>query len=154
MRCEIPSTKWVYMAYLGHLKRLSRFCNGFIFKLFLCGLFLGLASLPARAQRPLGTDVSGYQPSINWTNVKNAGVSFAWAKATEGSGFTSGSFVTQETYARQAGIYIGAYHFARPNINPNLTGTNSADTEAQYFWSVAHNYVQYGGSYLVPMLDW
>jgi GH25 family lysozyme M1 (1,4-beta-N-acetylmuramidase) len=106
------------------------------------------------AQRPLGTDVSGYQPSINWTTVKNGGVSFAWAKATEGTGYVNPYFTTQEAGAKGVGIYIGAYHFARPSSHPNITGASSADSEAAYFWSVASNYVKYGGSYLVPMLDW
>jgi GH25 family lysozyme M1 (1,4-beta-N-acetylmuramidase) len=106
------------------------------------------------AQRPLGTDVSGYQPTINWTTVKDAGVTFAWSKATEGTGYASPDFAAQEAGARSVGIYIGAYHFARPSAHPNITGANSADSEAAYFWSVASNYVHYGGSYLVPMLDW
>lgn len=120
----------------------------------LAGLALAGTGVGARAQRPLGTDVSGYQPSINWTTVKNAGVTFAWAKATEGTGYTNPYFTTQEAGAKAVGIYIGAYHFARPNAHPNLTGVNSAVSEANYFWSVASNYVKYGGSYLVPMLDW
>jgi hypothetical protein len=52
------------------------------------------------------------------------------------------------------GIFIGAYHFARPSVNTNLTGAKSADSEAAYFWSVTSNYVKGGGAYLVPMLDW
>ena len=106
------------------------------------------------AQRPLGTDVSGYQPSINWTTVKNAGVVFAWSKATEGTGYTNPYFTAQESGAKGVGIYVGAYHFARPSSHPNITGANSADSEAAYFWNVAGNYVKYGGAYLVPMLDW
>jgi GH25 family lysozyme M1 (1,4-beta-N-acetylmuramidase) len=111
-------------------------------------------SARALAQRPLGTDVSGYQPTINWTSVKNAGVSFAWSKATEGTGYTNPYFTAQEAGASGVGIYIGAYHFARPSSHPNITGPNSADSEAAYFWSVASNFVKFGGSYLVPMLDW
>ena len=60
----------------------------------------------------------------------------------------------QETGATGVGIYIGAYHYARPSRNPNITGANSADSEAAYFWGVASNYVKTGGTYLVPMLDW
>ena len=37
----------------------------------------------ALAQRPLGIDVSSYQGAINWPTVKNNGITFAWAKATE-----------------------------------------------------------------------
>ncbi|HWX19178.1 MAG TPA: GH25 family lysozyme [Candidatus Binatia bacterium] len=118
-------------------------------------LVLGfLAPGLAVAQRPLGTDVSGYQPSINWTTVKNAGVAFAWSKATEGTGYVNPYFTTQEAGAKGVGIYIGAYHFARPSYHTNITGANSADSEAAYFWATVSNYVKYGGAYLVPMLDW
>ncbi|HXC35860.1 MAG TPA: GH25 family lysozyme, partial [Candidatus Acidoferrales bacterium] len=114
-----------------------------------------MAAAIAQAQRPLGTDVSGYQPAnINWTAVKGDGVAFAWAKATEGTYYVNPNFTSQLTGAASAGVYVGAYHFARPHDDPNITGANSADTEAAYFWSVAGSYVKAGGGYLVPMLDW
>lgn len=106
------------------------------------------------AQRPLGTDVSGHQPNVDWVAVRNAGVTFAWTKATEGGSFVNSSFTSQEAGAKAVGIYIGAYHFARPSSNPNLTGPSSAQSEAAFFWSVASNYVKNGGAYLTPMLDW
>ncbi|SPE54477.1 Glycoside hydrolase family 25 [Verrucomicrobia bacterium] len=106
------------------------------------------------AQRPLGTDVSGYQPTINWPNVKSAGVSFAWSKATEGTYYMSPDFVSQVSGAKSVGIPIGAYHYARPSTDPNITGASSAQTEAAFFWAVVSNYVKNGGAYLVPMLDW
>src|SRR5207249_10081592 len=56
--------------------------------------------------------------------------------------------------ARAVGIPIGAYHFARPSANPNITGTNSADSEAAYYWSVVSNYVNADGLSMIPMLDW
>lgn len=34
---------------------------------------------------PLGIDVSGYQPNINWNTVKANGVQFVYIKATEGT---------------------------------------------------------------------
>ena len=86
--------------------------------------------------------------------MKNAGIAFAWAKATEGVGSTDAYFTINEANAKAVGIPIGAYHFARPSAHPNITGANSADTEAAYYWGVVSNYVRYGGSYLVPMLDW
>lgn len=118
------------------------------------GVLILLTAQHALAQRPLGTDVSGYQPSINWTTVKNAGVAFGWAKATEGTGYVNPYFTAQEAGGTGVGICIGAYHFARPSLHPNITGANSADSEAAFFWSVASNYVKYGGTYCVPMLDW
>ena len=118
-------------------------------------LLFSLAGLTTHAQRPLGTDVSGYQPAnINWTGVKNDGVSFAWVKATEGTYYVNPNFTSQLPGAASAGVYVGAYHFARPSDDPNITGAKSADSEAAYFWSVAGSYVKTGGGYLVPMLDW
>jgi GH25 family lysozyme M1 (1,4-beta-N-acetylmuramidase) len=117
-------------------------------------LCFALAPTAVLAQRPLGTDVSDYQPSVNWTTVKNAGVTFAWTKATEGTYYSNPYFGSQEAGAKSAGIYIGAYHYARPSVDTNLTGAFSADTEAAFFWSVASNYVKGAGTYLVPMLDW
>ena len=114
-----------------------------------------LITVTAKAQRPLGTDVSGYQPAnINWAGVKSDGVSFAWVKATESTTYENPNFTSQLTGAASAGVYVGAYHFARPSHDPNITGASSADSEAAYFWSVAGGYVKAGGGYLVPMLDW
>ncbi|TAL00646.1 MAG: hydrolase, partial [Verrucomicrobia bacterium] len=66
--------------------------------LFALGFALGalaiFSSEPAQAQRPLGTDVSHYQGTgINWPAVKSAGVTFAWAKATEATNFTDDAFI-------------------------------------------------------------
>ncbi len=133
---------------------LCRLVKRGISPLLLSILFLASGAIDAFAQRPLGTDVSGHQPSVDWTAVKNAGVTFAWTKATEGGSFVSSSFASQEAGAKAVGIYIGAYHFARPSVNTNLTGQFSAESEAGFFWSVASNYVKSGGIYLVPMLDW
>src|ERR1035437_4017968 len=106
------------------------------------------------AQRPLGTDVSHWQTSINWTTVKNSGVTFAWAKATQGATITDSMFTTHASGAKASGLYIGAYYYAQPSINMNLTGANSADSEAAFFWSMASNYIKGSGTCLVPMLDW
>ena len=114
-----------------------------------------IAPLHLLAQRPLGADVSGYQPAnINWTPATNAGVRFGWSKATEGTGYVNPNFAGQMAGATAAGIYMGAYHYARPGLHPNITGANSADSEAAYFWSVAGPYIKNGGSYFMPMLDW
>jgi GH25 family lysozyme M1 (1,4-beta-N-acetylmuramidase) len=125
----------------------------------ILGFFI-LTAATAWAQRPLGTDVSGYQTNVNWITLKNAGVKFAWAKATEANYYYSPCFVATPGYSNQiagatnAGIYIGAYHFARPSHDPNITGASSADTEAAYFWSIAGQYIKNGRGFLVPMLDW
>jgi GH25 family lysozyme M1 (1,4-beta-N-acetylmuramidase) len=100
----------------------------------------------AMAQRPLGVDVSHYEGSINWTSVKSSGVSFAWAKATEASGIGDAYFASNISNAKAAGVYIGAYHFARP-------AANSPSTEANYFWNVAGSSITNDGLSVQPMLD-
>jgi len=114
------------------------------------GLALTFEAGVALAQRPLGTDVSSYQPGINWTTVKASGVSFAWSKATEGTNYIDPYFASQEAGANSVGILIGAYHYARYDVN---TGLGGADAEAAYFWNTASSYIKAGGGYLMPMLD-
>jgi GH25 family lysozyme M1 (1,4-beta-N-acetylmuramidase) len=130
-------------------RKLVVFLNGALILSFLI-----LAPLMMRAQRPLGTDISDYQGIVNWPSLTNAGVVCAWTKATEGTYFTATSFVANVESATNYGIPIGAYHFARSHDDPNITGSDSADSEAAYFWGVAGSYVKAGGGYLVPMLDW
>ena len=65
-----------------------------------------------------GVDVSGYQgSSINWSAVHNAGRVFAFAKASEGTGFTDSSFAHNWPGMRSAGVLRGAYHFFRPGTD-------------------------------------
>jgi hypothetical protein len=91
---------------------------------------------------------------VDWSSATNGGVRFAWSKATEGAGYVNPNFASQVAGAVAARVYIGAYHYARPGLNPNLTGANSADSEAAYFWNTAGACIKYGGAYLMPMLDW
>jgi GH25 family lysozyme M1 (1,4-beta-N-acetylmuramidase) len=100
----------------------------------------------AMAQRPKGIDVSHYQGSINWVSVKAAGIEFAWAKATEGSATGDAFFTANQTGAKAAGVPIGAYHFAHPELH-------APAVEAAHFWNTAKNYLQGGGYYVQPMLD-
>ncbi len=113
-------------------------------------LLLWLGLLSAFAQRPLGIDVSDYQSIINWTNVKKAGIDFAWTKASEGVSATESSLSTNMAHARNVGIPIGVYHYAHPETHVGLAG---ADQEATAFWSIAGSYITNGGNYLMPVVD-
>src|SRR3954464_10212943 len=105
----------------------------------------------ALAQRPLGTDVSSYQSaSLNWSSLKSNGIVFAWAKATEGLTVNDADYTTFEANARAAGVLIGSYHFAHPELH---IGPAGADQEAAHFWSIASNYIKSGGAHLMPTLD-
>lgn len=84
----------------------------------------------------IGVDVSSYQPS----NYSTAGLSFAIVKATEYTSYVNPEYAAQVATARDAGLLVGHYHFAR--------STDSA-AEAAYF--AAHASVQPGD---LIALDW
>lgn len=83
-----------------------------------------------------GVDVSSYQPSTYPT----AGLSFAIVKATESTTYVNPEHTAQVACARNAGLVVGHYHYAR--------GTDSA-AEVAYFAANAN--VQAGD---LIMLDW
>ena len=101
-----------------------------------------------RAQRPYGADYSHWNGTITpsqWATLYASGWVFAFTKATESVDYTDVTFVNNMVNARNAGIYIGGYHFARPEYG------NTAVAEANYFVSVAGPYISAG--YLRPVLD-
>lgn len=76
-------------------------------------LLLSLLTSAGRAQYINGVDVYNGDGAVNWTNVKNAGNSFAFVKATEGVDFIDARFNSHMATASAAGIYVGPYHFCR-----------------------------------------
>src|ERR1051325_6657515 len=99
--------------------------------LLLAAIVTLLGAEPAAAQRPRGIDVSSYQgSSINWSSVKNSGVVFAWAKATEGQTVNDSDFTINETHEKPAAFSMGAYHFAHPKLP-------TPSVEASHFWGIA-----------------
>ncbi|HEX8523815.1 MAG TPA: glycoside hydrolase family 25 protein [Tepidisphaeraceae bacterium] len=86
-------------------------------------LFLAHTSLRA-ATYIQGIDVYSGDGSVNWTSVKNAGYSFAFVKATEGVNFVDSRFTTNMTSANNAGVYVGPYHFARPDSKNGVAFTS------------------------------
>jgi lysozyme len=100
---------------------------------------------PAVAEHVVdGIDVSHWQGTIDWTQVYGAGKRFAILKATEGQTFDDPNYASYRSGANAAGLFIGAYHFARPD-----TTTNDATIEADHFTSVA---APTAGD-IVPVLD-
>ncbi len=79
------------------------------------------AAAPAIAQapaaqantRPLGIDVSHYQPDVEWETVKT-NVSFVFIKATDSTSGVDPRFTTHWSGAKKAGLPRGAYHFFHP----------------------------------------
>jgi lysozyme len=58
-----------------------------------------------------GIDVSYYQGDIDWQNVKNAGQTFAFARATYGTTKLDPMFSTNWQAIKSVGMIRGAYHF-------------------------------------------
>jgi lysozyme len=65
------------------------------------------------ANNARGIDVSHHQGAIAWPQVRKAGISFAFLKATEGRSFVDDRFAQNVKEAQAAGVIIGAYHFFR-----------------------------------------
>jgi GH25 family lysozyme M1 (1,4-beta-N-acetylmuramidase) len=104
--------------------------------LALGGLAAMIPNLPGQnPNNPKGVDVYNGTGTINWTSVKNSGVSFAFLKATEGLTFQDSFYSTNRTNAKAQGIVVGAYHFARPSTSPSAAASGVA--QANFFINFA-----------------
>jgi GH25 family lysozyme M1 (1,4-beta-N-acetylmuramidase) len=77
-----------------------------------------------------GIDAASYQGYPNWTSVKNAGITFAFEKATEGTTYTNPYFATNWARIKSAGIIRGAYHYGHPGSDPTA--------QANFFVNTVH----------------
>ena len=75
-----------------------------------------------------GIDVSHWQGVIDWTKVHGAGKRFAYIKASDGTSFVDDRYAANRAGAKAAGLYVGAYHFARPDA-----AAGDALAEADHF---------------------
>lgn len=79
-----------------------------------------------------GIDVASHQHSagaaIDWQTVAASGQSFAFIKATEGTGYVNPYFSSDSSKASAAGILPGSYHYAKP-------GDGDARSQARYYAS-------------------
>jgi lysozyme len=82
-------------------------------------LFSTLLQHDAQKYAVQGVDVSRYQLDVDWNVLKQeAGVQFAFIKATEGSSYQDPYFDYNWATARKAGVLRGAYHFYRAEQSP------------------------------------
>ncbi len=100
---------------------------------------MGSTSNDEQAQ---GIDVSHYQGAVDWNAVRGAGVTFAFAKATEGVTTVDATFSTNWPAIGAAGLLRGAYHFFHPE--------EDAASQAQHFLSVVGTLSAHD---LPPVLD-
>lgn len=88
-----------------------------------------------------GIDVSHFQGVVNWQQVKQAGMCFAFAKATDGITYTDPELAANWAGIQAAGLLRGAYHFFEPN--------DDATAQAQHFLAT----VKLAPGDLPPVLD-
>lgn len=85
-------------------------------------------NMPSEARYPVrGVDVSHYQETVDWQVLAKQGLTFAYVKATEGSGTADECFAANWQGARAAGLYTGAYHF--------FSFESAGETQAENFIS-------------------
>jgi len=109
-----------------------------LWALALAALAAAAIASPAAATTYLpGVDVSNWQGSIDWPRVARSGYRFVFAKATEGRTFVDSTYGTNRVEAEDAGLVIGAYHFARPDGSTVAAATADAVAEADHFLVVA-----------------
>ncbi|MEF9918476.1 MAG: GH25 family lysozyme, partial [Eubacterium sp.] len=70
-----------------------------------------------------GVDVSAYQGDINWKELADQDLYFAFIKATEGVDHVDKKFQTNWDEARKTHLKVGAYHF----VNFDIDGKKQAE---------------------------
>jgi GH25 family lysozyme M1 (1,4-beta-N-acetylmuramidase) len=74
-----------------------------------------------------GIDISEFQGSVDFAEVKASGIDVVYIKATEGTTYVNPYLKTSWQGAKDAGLYVGFYHFFRAKDQDN------ARQQAQYF---------------------
>ena len=88
-----------------------------------------------------GIDVSHYQGTVDWQQVAEAGMAFAFVKATQGASGVDSQLGVNWPGVKAAGLLRGAYHFYQPGDDPQQ--------QAEHFLSV----VSLEPGDLLPVLD-
>lgn len=97
---------------------------------------------PSRKVYPVrGVDVSHYQGEIDWDVLSGENISFAYIKATEGSGYTDPCFYYNYENAGRTGLRVGAYHF--------FSFDSSGETQADNFINTVEKF----DGMLPPVID-
>ncbi len=73
---------------------------------------------PAEPLHAPGIDVSHFNGPVPWLTLSQAGLTYAFAKATEGLDYTDPRFAQNWAAMRACGIPRGAYHFLVPKDDP------------------------------------
>lgn len=158
-----------------------------VLSLILCVVLLATGHPAYAQQRAMGADISYWNcgtgsgiSQANWNSAFSAGRVFVFLRASRGgttgldqpAGTPGGGSVTNLSRryddsrflqnlirSTAAGMYVGSYHFARPEIgigSPNSDGStvtvdNTGTDEADHFVQMAGAWMRPG--YMLPVLD-
>jgi len=67
-----------------------------------------------------GVDVSSYQGTVSWTQIKGAGRAFAFTRISDGLSYPDSKFAQNWPAMKTAGIVRGAYQYFRPSEDAGL----------------------------------
>jgi lysozyme len=84
-------------------------------------------------------DVNHWEGKLDWIAIKNFGINFSYAKATEGLTFFDDTFDYNVVNMERNKVFWGAYHYYREGFDPIK--------QAQWFYSKASK------TQLTPVLD-
>ena len=88
-----------------------------------------------------GIDISHHNPILNWAEIRNQNINFAYLKATEGISHDDRNYPYNYKLASENGIKVGSYHF----YNFAISGRE----QAKHFINVT----QYKSGDLLPAID-
>jgi len=100
-----------------------------------------------------GIDVSSHNGTVDWAKAVNAGVKFAWVKATEGQNHVNRNWVDRYKGAVSNNVIVGAYHFARPDFNKYDNPEADARAEFKHFRDTLQAVGGIKCGNLVPAID-
>lgn len=85
-------------------------------------------SLPTVNQHLTGVDLSNHQGQVDFQQIKQAGMTFVFIKATQGETFVDPDYAQNMAAARAAGLAAGPYHFYMTNDQPETQFANLSKT--------------------------
>lgn len=97
-----------------------------------------------------GIDVSSHNGVIDWKRVSKTDTKFAFIKLTEGRTHNNPRRKDNWDGAKSNGLYVGGYHFARPDTDTSL---DDAVMEAKHFVQALNSLGWEKGVDLAPVLD-
>ena len=114
-------------------------------------LVLAVGNVPVAHAAPppagypiIGLDVSAFQGAVDWGSVAANGALFAYARASEQANLPDSTFNANYSAAKANGLFVGAYHRARPDASGGRAQADAFIDQAQYVRD---------GRTLPPMID-